>query len=185
MKKFAIIVAAMLLFALIFTGCAQETVEPADGDNTPDAGEVEVEVNNELTWLAADKLYLDYNCADGAITGFELKVDGNAVSNAAPVAFTSASTITFKGESTVPVTFILIYEFKESGVALTSTTRSGGIKAGSGEEGSYLELVVKTDLDDIMRRNPDKIYICITDSADGWNHSLSEKLNETLQAFAS
>ena len=176
MKRIALLLAVCFIAALALAACGTETevATPSDAVAVSDSEPVV----NALTWLGENKIYLDLNLSEGAAEGLKITVNGAVLSAGTAADYSPAYAASAEGAGTVKLSVYLAYEYESGGVKQVVTSYGGGIKAGEVNGASALASVLNADLERAAASNAGKVYICVTDKDQGWDHGLSELLNK-------
>ena len=171
MKIYKILVPAVALMAL--TSCFSTVTSSSSSSiqkTIPSSSSVETA--DALNFIADKQFYLDLNIAN-PIEGFYVKVNDNDVSSTPKqaIALPDGYKISFGGNNTGK---LYIYYATKKGTESNFYVNSG-IRAGT------LERFGNVSSFATYLQDQDRVYLCISDTEKGWDHSLSEQLNNNFE----
>ena len=121
-----------------------------------------------LSFLASGKAYFDLNLQSVTIEGFEYRSGENVMETKKAVDF--AGSFSFKGTPSDKLN--VYYCFLKKDQTDANAFSNIGVRADAFE-------ALGTRLAE-RYTNLDKLYVCVTDVENGWDHSLSSAMNELI-----
>ena len=176
MKKLVVLllVIAMSLAVFACTKIEETRVEPIDPNGSENAAAVQEDTKfvDKLSFVKDGEIYFDLHVTD-SIKGFKVTVDGKEANKAVP--FTANSVVAFEGEGDPEksVYAYIVYAKKDGKEYTYDMQILNGLDADKGPE------MFGNRLSNVIGGN-DKLFVSICDTAEGWDHSLSESLNTLL-----
>lgn len=190
MKKILTLAVAVLMLASLVACVApaeptSQTPAPAPAESvastepaaSEDQDNTKVDPSVLDGFVDDNQIYFDLHVSADSIKDFSLKVGSETVSESKKIAFNSADSIALNGE---PVegkkfTMYIIRKYSDSGKLSVEHFINVGVQ--SGKLGDLLGKVYQR-----LGTNTTKAYVAILETNDGWNHDLSSKLNDYLNA---
>ena len=186
-KAFTLILAFLMLAAL--AGCAfpveqtsqtpslqpVESAEPASSEEP--AGE-KVDPTILDGFVEDNQIYFDLHVTADSVKDFSLKIANETVAESKKIAFNSGDTIALNGEPVEgkKVTVYIVRKYSDTGKLSIE---------------HFVHVGIRTDkLGDLLGKvygrlgsSTTKAYVAVLETNDGWNHDLSPKLNDYLNAI--
>lgn len=172
-KKSTLLGALALFSFLVLTSCGNtSTNNKTSSGNQTSTTIVEEEVTGILTMVDDNSIYFDNQLA--STETIKLKIDGKdaVIGNNA---FTAASEIKFEGTSENKLYIYIVGMTKDGNKESYTFQASRGLNA-STDDG----MNVGTRKLNLMKNNT-KIFISVATQDDGWNKTLSIKLNDYIE----
>ena len=190
MKKLLTLALAVLMLASL-AACATPSEQPSQAPSpepaesvpsaepaTPEESATKVDVTILDGFVDDNQVYFDLHVTADSVKDFSLKVGSETLSESKKIAFNSSDTITLNGE---PVegkkfTIYIIRKFSDAGSLSLEHFIHVGVRAD--KLGEMLGKVYER-----LGTSTSKAYITVLETNDGWNHDLSPKLNDYLNAI--
>ena len=159
--------------ALFLVACGGNSSSHPTGFSSPEATSIAPAESSQpsadpLSFLSSGKAYFDLNLQSVTIEGFEYRSDENVMETKKAVDF--AGSFSFKGTPSDKVNVYYCF-----------------LKKDQTDANAFSNIGVRTDAFEALGTrlserytNLDKLYVCVTDVQNGWDHSLSAAMNELI-----
>ena len=190
MKNVLALVLAILMIALL-AACdpAEQPARPSSTDSAESAQTPEPAASEEPSAQKVDptildgfiddgQIYFDLHVASDSVQNFSLKVGNETLTESGKIPFNADDTIVLNGEPAEGKKFTMYIIRKYSNEGALSIEHFVHIGVRADKLGELLGKIYQR-----LGVSTTKAYVTVLETNDGWNHDLSPKLNDYLNAI--